>query len=54
MSGSKVISDNCHVLELALWTNAYQENFLGRVFSVLFVIQEKSTGAVLFIGQKVS
>ena len=33
MSGSKVISDNCHVLELALWTNAYQEHFLGRVFS---------------------
>ena len=33
MSGSKVISDNCHVLELALWTNVYQEHFLGRVFS---------------------
>lgn len=33
MSGSRVISDNCHVLELALWTNTYQEHFLGRVFS---------------------
>ena len=33
MSRSRVISDNCHVLELALWTNAYQEHFLGRVFS---------------------
>ena len=47
MSGSKVISDNCHVLELALWTNAYQEHFLGRVFSECRRFRNDLTGSAM-------
>ena len=47
MSRSRVISDNCHVLELALWTNAYQEHFLGRVFSECRRFRNDLTGSAM-------
>ena len=44
MGKSKVISDSCHVLTLAIWTNARDEALLGKYFSTGLAFRNSIVG----------